>query len=444
MATVVEPRPMISEEAAPNGTVSPLESLPPIDPAIILQPNDIKAVPALVGEIVSRGLTAVKGDDQARVALLESARALVRALEKPRETMIRHCWADNTAFSALALGIDTGVWVYLGADDKPKTVADIAAATKIEPALLSRLLKHVAAMGYIHETGRDEYRPSSFSKSLTIPIIGAGYQIFTGPGSTGGLGKCVSSLPAYLKSTGYKTPNSMSDGNLQFSHETKLNMFEWLHANPPTGQQFNQHMGGYAQGRPRWLDDGFYPVQERLIEGFSGETLLVDIGGSVGHDINEFATRFPDAKGRLVLQDVEAVISTITENQISPKIERTVYDFFTEQPVKGARAYYMHSILHDWPDEVSLKILANIKAAMTPGVSRLLINENVIPDVGAQWEATALDVMMATLLSSRERTRVDWIRLLEDGAGLKVTNVYTFANGVESLIEVVLPETETE
>jgi hypothetical protein len=100
----------------------------------------------------------------------------------------------------------------------------------------------------------------------------------------------------------------------------------------------------------------------------------------------------------------------------------------------------MHSILHDWPDEVSLSILSNIKAAMKPGHSRLLINENVIPDTGAQWEATALDITMATLLSSKERTRVDWHSLLEDKAGLKINKIYTYANGVESLIECVLPE----
>ncbi|KAK3693452.1 S-adenosyl-L-methionine-dependent methyltransferase [Podospora appendiculata] len=417
----------------------------PIDPSIILHPNDIAAVPGILGEIVTRGVTALSptGDDAARLALLESARALVRALEKPRETMIRHCWADNTAFAALSMGIEAGVWAHLGSDDEPKSVAAIAAATNMEEAWLARLLKHVAAMGYIHETGHDEYRPTNFSKALTIPILGAGYRVFTGPGNTGGLSKCVSTLVSYSKKTGYTTPNSMSDGNLQFAFDTKYNMFEWLHANPPGGEQFNLHMGGYAHGRPRWMDDGFYPVQERLLDGFvpaeESAALLVDIGGSMGHDLDGFLKKFPEVKGRLVLQDTEAVIGQITA--LDSRIERTVHDFFKEQPVKGARAYYMHSILHDWPDDVCLSILANIKAAMGPG-SRLLINENVIQDIGAQWEATALDVMMASLLSSRERTRVDWSRLLEEGAGFKINGVYTFANGVESLIECVLPEAE--
>jgi hypothetical protein len=100
----------------------------------------------------------------------------------------------------------------------------------------------------------------------------------------------------------------------------------------------------------------------------------------------------------------------------------------------------MHSCLHDWPDEVDVKILNRIKEAMKPGYSRLLINENVIPPRHAQWEATGLDIMMLTLLSSRERTEGDWRHLLETMAGLKITKIHTAANGVESIIECELAE----
>jgi hypothetical protein len=98
----------------------------------------------------------------------------------------------------------------------------------------------------------------------------------------------------------------------------------------------------------------------------------------------------------------------------------------------------MHSCLHDWPDVECAKILERVKEAMRPGYSRLLINENVIPPQHAQWEATALDIMMLTLLSSRERTEGDWRALLEGMAGLKITGIYTAANGVESIIECEL------
>ena len=84
-----------------------------------------------------------------------------------------------------------------------------------------------------------------------------------------------------------------------------------------------------------------------------------------------------------------------------------------------------------------LKILANIKAAMKPGYSKLLINENVIPATNAQWEATALDMMMLTLFSSRERTAEDWQDLVT-GAGLKIVKIWSVASGVESIVECEL------
>lgn len=97
----------------------------------------------------------------------------------------------------------------------------------------------------------------------------------------------------------------------------------------------------------------------------------------------------------------------------------------------------MHSVLHDWPDKKCDEILARMTAAMKPGYSKLLVNENCIPDTGADWQTTGLDIMMLTLVSSRERTRVEWQSLLEK-AGLRIVDIYGGGNGVESLIECEL------
>jgi hypothetical protein len=98
-------------------------------------------------------------------------------------------------------------------------------------------------------------------------------------------------FPAYLTQTNYVTPTEVRSGAFQSAFKTEKNMFEYLTAHPPLGQQFNHHMGGYRLGRPSWMDPGFYPVQERLVQGMaeSDATLLVDIGGSLGHDLQEFA-----------------------------------------------------------------------------------------------------------------------------------------------------------
>lgn len=169
-----------SKKSISSVTSTPISSEPkPVDPSIIHQPNDLSSVPSLLSTIITQGLAAVSSpsDDATRLSLLASARALVLALEKPRETMIRQCWADTTCFAALSIGVDTGVWAYLGRDDRPKTVKEIAKHTGFEEAYLGRLLKHVAAMGHIVETGKDEYRPTNFCKALGIDRLGVAYPL---------------------------------------------------------------------------------------------------------------------------------------------------------------------------------------------------------------------------------------------------------------------------
>lgn len=138
---------------------------------------------------------------------------------------------------------------------------------------------------------------------------------------------------------------------------------------------------------------------------------------------------------KIYLEDLPAVISDIQD--LDPTIERLSYDFHTEQPIKGARAYFMHSIMHDWPDHVCKSILTRVVEAMRPGYSKLLINDVVIPSMGAHWENTAGDMLMMTQLSALERTEAQWYQLIEgSGLGLRIVKIWLCGlPGVEGLIE---------
>ncbi|KAI1852185.1 hypothetical protein JX265_013038 [Neoarthrinium moseri] len=426
-----------SGTAPGSGTSVPDKAAPDFinfvpDISVALSPCDLESAPRHIQQIQKLGASLSPGDDTTRLQLLASARDLVRALETPRETMIKHCWSQPTATSALTLGIETGLFKAMAQNDgSAKTAAYLSKQVGVDYPALARILRHLGAMGYVVETGVDEYKPTNFTTSLCISTISDGY-----PCIFGCLAQSIFKFSEYMQKTGYKTPNDVSNGPLQYAYQTKNNMFEHLHANPPYGLNFNNHMGGYRQGRPSWMDDGFFPVEERLIKGAdttADSAMLVDVGGGLGHDIGEFWRKHPNAPGRLVLQDLPVVIGQI--QQLDEKIERVEHDFYKEQPVKGSRAYYMHSVLHDWPDEVCLKILAPIKEAMKPGYSKLLINENVIPATKADWQATGLDLMMMTLLSSRERTEQDWKDMLS-AAGLKISNIWSVANGSNTALVV--------
>lgn len=122
---------------------------------------------------------------------------------------------------------------------------------------------------------------------------------------------------------------------MMYAYSTEKDMFAWQQS-LGYGTHFNHHMGGYRQGRPPWMAPGFYPVRENLIEGADESPdapFIVDIGGSVGHDLAEFKRRHPNTPGKLILQDLPVVIGQIKD--LDSEIQRMEYDFHTEQPVKG-------------------------------------------------------------------------------------------------------------
>ena len=241
-------------------------------------------------------------------------------------------------------------------------------------------------------------------------------------------------LHNWLKTKSYATPTTGFDNPFTFGNQTPHTMFEYMAASPHYMEQFNNHMGGYRLGRPAWFHGSVYPVQN-LLAGVVGEgATLVDIGGNRGHDLDLFLSVYSESPGKFILQDQQAVLDEAPAD-LDTRITKMAHDFFTPQPVKGARAYYLHHILHDWPDDKCEVIVKQIKGAMKKGYSKLLINEHVIPSVGANWEATYLDLYMMILFGSRERTEDDWRVLLEEKCGVRIVKIWNPGNGVEGIIE---------
>lgn len=153
------------------------------------------------------------------------------------------------------------------------------------------------------------------------------------------LHSAIHALPAWLEKNDYRNPTDARNIAFTMQFNTNLPFFEWLHSDPehfPLASQFNSIMSTYHQGRPSWIEEGFYPVHDNLIQGARDDednVFLVDVGGGSGHDLVEFLSRWPGAPGRLVLQDLPAVLDDIVA--LDPSIERMAHDFFTEQPVKG-------------------------------------------------------------------------------------------------------------
>ena len=151
-------------------------------------------------------------------------------------------------------------------------------------------------------------------------------------------------LPEYLRKNGFQNPDNATAAPFQYTFDTPLHHFEWLKGNPRQLEAFNRLMTAQRQGED-WFN--FYPVDDRLVRPWKAEadsSFLVDIGGGVGHDLIKFYHRYPNVPGKLVLQDRPSALESITN--LPPAISSMAHDFFTPNPIRGARVYYLRSILH--------------------------------------------------------------------------------------------------
>ena len=259
----------------------------------------------------------------------------------------------------------------------------------------------------------------------------------------------LSHLPDYFPERGWKSPDDAYNGPFQYAMGTDLHMFDYLATNPKLQQAFTTTMtlSHRRRGAP-WYT--YFPANEKLSNALPSDILLVDIGGGQGDDLVAFKKAHPKLSGRLILQDLPAVISIINPNALSScAIEAIPYNFFHPQPIKNARFYYLRTVLHDWPDAQALEILGHIKEAMGPE-SVLLIEENVLPEEGMSLESGCGDLIMMVCFASMERRLLQWKDLLNK-AGLRLEKMWKpegrEGSGTSALLEAVTDDgqwTETE
>lgn len=198
-------------------------------------------------------------------------------------------------------------------------------------------------------------------------------------------------LPAYLRKNKYANPIDKDKTAWKYGMGTDKHYFEWLGVpgNEMQAEAFHNHMRFKTLGlkwheMPELMSAVFGDVQPS-----AENVLIVDLGGSSGHDLVGFRAAHPDIFGRLILQDLPHAIAATNKKELdSHTVEAMAHDFFTPEPVAGAKTYYLKMVLHDWPNEQCKNILANIKPAMRPGYSRILLNEIIIPETNARWFVT--------------------------------------------------------
>ncbi|KAJ9614054.1 hypothetical protein H2200_002190 [Cladophialophora chaetospira] len=359
----------------------------------------------------------------------------LRKLETPGERIWEYMFYPHYA-AVVRAGIEMRLFHSLAEGAATvEELTDRVPGGDADDLLVARLLRMLAGMGVVTEVGLQKYANAAVGETLAKDVHLEGGMKFMFDVT----GQSVMKLPDALKDLGYKNPSGELAA-FQKAFGPGMNAFKFLGSHPSSLTDFVNLMAGQRFNRRDWFE--FFPVQEKLLDAMDSDStpLMVDVGGAQGFELQQFNKRFPNAKGKLILQDLPNVIEGITD--LEDRIVRMPYDFFTPQPVKDARAYYFRSIFHDWDDFNCRKILENLKPAMKRGFSKLLINDWVLPDQGAPLYPCMLDINMMAAFSSMERTEAQWTSLL-DSVGFRIVKFWTVP-GNEGCIEAVLAEYDSD
>jgi C-methyltransferase len=200
--------------------------------------------------------------------------------------------------------------------------------------------------------------------------------------------------------------------------------FDYFAEYPQHAELFNRTMTSISQLTDAAVVAGY---------DFSAYPTIVDVGGGQGPLLSAILAAAPDSQG--VLYDLPAVVSTapklLCQRDVADRVRIEAGSFFDSVPA-GGDAYVLKNIIHDWPDDKAVQILRNVRAAVGPETTVLLV-ELVIPDHDRDFPGKWADLEMLLNLAARERTAAEYRNLLSQ-AGFRMTRVVQTASPL-SLVE---------
>lgn len=233
----------------------------------------------------------------------------------------------------------------------------------------------------------------------------------------------IAVMPEYFAANGYQNPKDAYDGPFNLAENCKgETYFTWVHE--PGRERLAQAFNATMELQKGQDDAAFietYPAQERLKIDDAERVLFVDVGGNLGHQARKFHEKYPSLPGKLIVEDLPQVVDKAVD--LPESITKVGHDFFTPQPdiVKGAKAFYLRMVLHDWPEMQARTILSHIVNAMADD-SVVLIHEGILPETDVDEFNAKMDWHMMNM-SALERTEKQW-RELADSVGLEIKGIW--------------------
>ena len=299
----------------------------------------------------------------------------------------------------------------------PKSADELATEIGADPRALYRLMRATASVGVLSEGPDGKFSETPLSavlRSNANPSL-RGFAIMCsrewhGRGWTE-LDYCVRTGKQALDKI-YGTP-----------------IFQFFEQRPEEAQLFNQSMSDLSAIEGPAVADAY---------SFGDIHSIVDVAGGHGLLLATILARNPHMKG--TLYEVPHVLAGAKDGPLKPMLKPMMDrctlasgDMFSSVPA-GSDAYIMKHIIHDWPDDLCIKILRACRKGVNPG-GKLLVVDNVIQPGNDFAPGKFMDLQMLIFPGGCERTEKQF-RELFAAAGWRLSRVIPTAVP-ESIVEGV-------
>jgi len=285
----------------------------------------------------------------------------------------------------------------------PMKIADLAAAAGANAPTLYRLLRMLASVGLFRESDGHRFENTPLSEMLRSDV----------PGSMHGF--AVMMVDGYNLDAYKGLLENVRTGETAFHKVFGMRAFEWLANHPGQAREFGEAMTSISGAEN--------PAVAAALD-VRGIAKLVDVGGGHGSLTAAILQRNPGLRG--IVYDRPEVVENakkdayVTRPGVAERCELLAGSFFESVP-SGGDACIMKYILHDWEDELCVRILTNCRRAMG-STGKVFVVDNVIPPGNDPHWGKLLDINMLVLAGGRERTREEFEKIFA-AAGFQLARV---------------------
>ncbi len=314
----------------------------------------------------------------------------------------------STCISCLAqLGIPDLV------ETGPQSAEELAAQVGAHPQALFRLMRVTASIGVLSEDAAGKFSQTPLSAVLRSNVTPSARSF------------AIMGAREWHMRGWEHLEYSVRSGKPALDQVYGKSLFEYLSSQPAEAQIFNETMTGLSMMDSSAIADSY---------SFDGIRSIVDVGGGHGLLLANVLQRNLQMRG--TLYDLPHVIEGARNGPLQPVMDRctlTSGDMFSSVP-GGADVYIMKHIIHDWPDEVCVKILASCRKGVNPG-GKLLLADSVIQPGNDFSFGKIMDIQMMLFPGGLERTEHEFRDLLA-ASGWRLNRVIPTA-APESIVEGV-------